>query len=196
MARCSKKTLGGGGCQTCHDTQAKKPAAILIFEAKKKKQSEARAGRQGGKAKAEASKQPQHGTQPGETAAGKGRRKREGKTKGARQPGGTEKRDKRDKKKEQQSKKQRKAPPGEGPQTPGKPAHSPHQQTTRHPHPKRRHPREGPNETRCVSIRSHQPRGVRRARQDSNQTIKSCQDMCPKRTSAPLKESINRAGLI
>ena len=70
----------------------------------RKKQSEARAGRQGGKAKAEASKQPQHGTQPGETAAGKGRRKREEKTKGARQPGGTEKRDKRDKKKEEQSK--------------------------------------------------------------------------------------------
>ena len=173
--------------KTCHDTQAKKPAAILKLETRK--QSEARAGRQGGKAKAEAKKQT---TTTRNTTRKDSGRKREKETGGKNKRSETTRRDGKEGQKKQKEgatrQKTKESPPGEGPQTLGKPAYTPHRQTTRIPHPKRRHPREGPNETRCASIRSPQPRGVRRARPDSNQTIKSCQDMCPKRTSAPPKD--------
>ena len=112
MARCTKKTLGGGGCQTCNGSQAKGPAAILIFETKKKakRSADGKARRQGesrGKANNPNTEHNQEKKRQ-EKGEGNGREK----TKAARQPGGTEKRDKRDKKKEQQSKKQRKAPQG------------------------------------------------------------------------------------
>ena len=169
MARCSKKTVGGGGRQTCNGSQAKGPAAILTFEANKKAKRSA-----GGKARRQSEsrgKTNNHetGTQPGETAAGKGRRKREEKTKGARQPGGTEKRDKRNKKKEEQRKNKGK-PPGGRPHRPEPPDTRPPKGGTRG---------KGLMRLDAQASGPTSPRGVRRAHQDSNQTIKSCPDMCP-----------------
>ena len=116
MARCSKKTVGGGGCQTCNGSQAKGPAAILIFEAKKKakRSADGKARRQGesrGKANNPNTEHNQEKKRQ-EKGEGNGREK----TKGARQPGGTEKRDKRNKKKEEQRKNKGKPPQGKAPQ--------------------------------------------------------------------------------
>ena len=156
MARCSKKTVGGGGRQTCNGSQAKGPAAILIFEAKKK--SKAKRGREGKAAK----RKPRQGKQPRNrnTTRRKGGRKREKETGGKNKRSETTRRDGKEGQKRQREggtkQKQRKTPRGKAPQTPGKPTHTPNHQTTRHPPPKRWHLREGPNETRCASIRSHQ----------------------------------------
>ena len=80
MARCSKKTVGGGGCQTCNGSQAKGPAAILIFEAKKKakRSADGKARRQGeSRGKQANNHNPEHNQekQRQEKGEGNGRKK-------------------------------------------------------------------------------------------------------------------------
>ena len=132
MARCSKKTVGGGGCQTCNDTQAKGPAAILSFEAKKK-QSEARAGRQGGKAKAEARQtttKPEHNQekQRQEKGEGNGRKKQKERDNQEGRKRGT-----KETKRRRNNTKTKENPPGEGPTNPR--TNRPHAQPPSHPPP-------------------------------------------------------------